>query len=93
MNIKHSHNEYNNTSTSNSNIMLNNTYEHIDWHDYDFLATEKNKQGFGEGGQGEIVPEDEKQREKLQMTRYGFNGLISDRIALNRSIKDIRPSK
>lgn len=67
--------------------------EHIDWHDYEFIEKEKQRQGFGEGGRGETLPEDEKQREKWQMKRYGFNGVISDKIALNRSIRDTRPEK
>lgn len=65
----------------------------IDWHDYDFIAAEASREGFGEGGRGEILPENEKEEGQRRMKRYGFNGLVSDRVSLNRSITDTRPSQ
>lgn len=65
----------------------------IDWHDYGFLAAEKKRRGIGEHGQSAFVSKDEKAEEKQLMKVYGFNGLLSDKIPLNRSIKDTRPEE
>lgn len=62
----------------------------IDWHDYKYMDFEKHRTGIGEHGEaGYLDPKDEKERKRL-FSQNGFNGLLSDRIALNRSVKDIR---
>lgn len=46
--------------------------------------------GPGEQGQAyQLTPEDEKLKDALYKTN-GFNALVSDRIPLNRTLKDIR---
>lgn len=62
----------------------------IDWHDYSFILQEKNRTGLGEhGASARLSPADEDERRKI-FNQNGFNGLLSDRISLNRSVADIR---
>lgn len=62
----------------------------IDWHDYKYIDFEKRRRGIGEHGEAAHTdPKDEKERKRL-FSQNGFNGLLSDNIALNRSVKDIR---
>ncbi|XP_017345646.1 polypeptide N-acetylgalactosaminyltransferase 17 [Ictalurus punctatus] len=49
--------------------------------------------GQGKGGfPSTLTPEEEKQAKYLQ-EKYGYNAFLSDRISLDRSIPDYRPSK
>ncbi len=62
----------------------------IDWNDYKYMEFERQRTGLGEHGEAaHLGPEDESQRKTL-FSQNGFNGLLSDRISLNRSVKDIR---
>lgn len=62
----------------------------IDWHDYPFILQEKNRTGIGEHGvSAHLSPHDEEERRRV-FNQNGFNGLLSDRISLNRSVADIR---
>lgn len=62
----------------------------IDWHDYKFIDMENARHGIGEHGEPAFLSTDlEDERRKL-FDQNGFNGLLSDKIALNRSVKDIR---
>lgn len=62
----------------------------IDWHDYKFIEAEKLRIGAGEHGEPAFLPPGLDGERKQLFDQNGFNGLLSDRIALNRSIKDIR---
>lgn len=62
----------------------------IDWHDYKAIAEDEQRQGPGEQGAAVILTAEE---EKLKDDLYkvnGFNAFASDKISLQRSIKDIR---
>lgn len=62
----------------------------VDWNDYKYIEFEKQRTGIGEhGAKAFLEPEDESKRKTL-FSQNGFNGLLSDRISLNRSVKDIR---
>ena len=62
----------------------------IDWHDYKLIEAEAKRNGTGEQGKRAFLPaEDNDKKEELYKVN-GFNGLLSDRIALNRSLPDIR---
>lgn len=62
----------------------------IDWNDYKYIELESKRKGIGEHGEAaHLGPEDESER-KTVFSQNGFNGLLSDRISLNRSVKDIR---
>jgi len=62
----------------------------IDWHDRKLIEAEAKQKGIGEQGKAAFLPaEDNDKKEQLYKVN-GFNGLLSDRIALNRSLPDIR---
>jgi polypeptide N-acetylgalactosaminyltransferase len=62
----------------------------IDWHDHKLIEAEAKQKGIGEEGKPAFLSvEDNDKKEELYKVN-GFNGLLSDRIALNRSLPDIR---
>ncbi|OQV12822.1 putative polypeptide N-acetylgalactosaminyltransferase 10 [Hypsibius exemplaris] len=62
----------------------------IDWHNYDLIARESERTGPGEHGKSVIIPtEENNEKDELYKTN-GFNALASDKIALDRAVKDIR---
>jgi polypeptide N-acetylgalactosaminyltransferase len=63
----------------------------IDWHDYEFIQEEAKRVGPGEQGEGvtEVKPGDEDLDQRL-FDENGYNGLISDYISVNRSVRDLR---
>lgn len=62
----------------------------IDWHDYKLIEEESKREGIGEHGvPGSVPPEDEEAR-RILFSQNGFDGLLSDRISLHRSVPDIR---
>lgn len=65
--------------------------EKIDWHNYEYLAKEKARIGLpGENGQPVYVKPEEEELNKKLFDENGYYGLISDKIALNRSVADYR---
>lgn len=62
----------------------------IDWHDYKFIEAEKSRTGIGEHGAPAFLPPGLDDERKRLFDQNGFNALLSDKIALNRSVKDIR---
>lgn len=62
----------------------------IDWHDYEYIEAEKMQTGIGEQGKRAKVNEDEDEERERMALKAGFNAMLSDRIALNRSLPDIR---
>lgn len=61
-----------------------------DWHNYKLIAAEKLRTGIGEHGAPAFLPSGLEGERKQLFDQNGFNALLSDRIALNRSVKDIR---
>ncbi|XP_039294651.1 LOW QUALITY PROTEIN: putative polypeptide N-acetylgalactosaminyltransferase 10 [Nilaparvata lugens] len=63
----------------------------IDWHDYKRMEEESKRKGNGENGVPAKLPSNfvRSNKEKL-FKANGFNALLSDHIALNRSVPDIR---
>lgn len=65
--------------------------EKIDWHDYEYLEKEKARFGLeGENGQPVFAKPEEEELNKKLFDENGYYGLISDKIALNRSVADFR---
>lgn len=66
----------------------------IDWHDYKFIDSELRRDGPGEQGKGvtEIGAGEEDLNQRL-FDENGYYGLISDKISVNRSIRDLRHPK
>lgn len=62
----------------------------IDWHDYKFMETENARSGIGEHGVPAFLPNGLEEERKKLFAQNGFNALLSDKISLNRSVKDIR---
>lgn len=63
----------------------------VDWHDYALIASETERHGPGEHGKPVKLrdPGDIKLNDKLYKEN-GYSAVVSDLIALNRSIPDIR---
>lgn len=65
--------------------------DRIDWHDWELMEQDKHRKGLGEHGlaaySNSYPPE-----YKDIIDTVGYNGYLSDKIALNRSLKDLRPS-
>lgn len=61
-----------------------------DWHDYEFIAYEESRKGFGENGEPEKLSPEELPFHDELFYQNGYNALLSDKIALNRSVPDIR---
>ncbi|XP_053399480.1 putative polypeptide N-acetylgalactosaminyltransferase 10 isoform X2 [Mercenaria mercenaria] len=62
----------------------------IDWHNYKQIAEDEGRVGPGEQGAAVILSaEEEKQKDDLYKVN-GFNAFVSDKISLQRSLKDIR---
>ncbi|XP_052852223.1 N-acetylgalactosaminyltransferase 4 [Drosophila gunungcola] len=65
--------------------------ERKDWHDYAAMEADKKRTGFGENGMPAFIDDlSEKELEAEMSLKNGFNGLISDRISINRSVPDVR---
>lgn len=64
--------------------------EKRDWHNYEFIQMEKMRVGHGEQGLPTLVEIGEEEKNKELFDENGYYGLISDKIALNRSVSDIR---
>jgi hypothetical protein len=62
----------------------------IDWHDYAKIGEELKRTGPGEGGTGVQIPPAEESKKQAIYAVNGFNGYASDKISLDRSIRDIR---
>lgn len=62
----------------------------IDWNDNKYIEYERQRQGIGEHGEAAHLKSEDEAERKTLFSQNGFNGLLSDRIALNRSVKDIR---
>ncbi|XP_017076121.2 LOW QUALITY PROTEIN: N-acetylgalactosaminyltransferase 4 [Drosophila eugracilis] len=65
--------------------------ERKDWHDYAAMEADRKRTGLGEHGEaGKIENPEEKHLETEIYEMNGFNGLLSDRISVNRSVPDVR---
>lgn len=62
----------------------------FDWHDWDFIEQEKLRDSIGEFGEPAHLTDYPCESEHINAT-HGFNGYLSDQIALNRALKDVRP--
>jgi len=68
--------------------------ERKDWTDHEAMTADKLRSGLGEHGLPARVEDlAEQDMEKQLMQINGFNGLLSDKISVNRSVPDIRNEK
>lgn len=63
----------------------------IDWHDWKLIDKDSLRIGLGEHGQPAYLPFYPAYTKDINDT-VGYNGYLSDKIALNRSLKDLRPT-
>lgn len=82
------------TKNSDKSYPFAKSYDRKDWHDWKFIEYEKLRVGPGEQGKEHILtdPEDIKLNEKV-LEQNGLNGVVSDKISVNRSLPDTRPPK
>ncbi|XP_070502431.1 N-acetylgalactosaminyltransferase 4-like [Chironomus tepperi] len=69
-------------------------YDKVDYHDYEFMEYEASRTGPGEQGKAYVLKDEsyiEKNEEIFQ--KFGFYGIASDHISVNRSLPDIRHEK
>nr|XP_026491590.1 N-acetylgalactosaminyltransferase 6 [Vanessa tameamea] len=62
----------------------------IDWNNYQQIDYERKRVGIGEHGLPAHLPQKDSAIEKELYSVNGFNGALSDKIPLNRSLPDIR---
>ncbi|CAM1309505.1 GALNT10 (predicted) [Pycnogonum litorale] len=62
----------------------------IDWHNHQQIREEKERKGPGEQGVAYVIPNPNKDEVDGLYKVNGFNAAVSRRIALNRSVPDIR---
>ena len=62
----------------------------IDWHDWEFIAKEQKRTGPGEQGKTVTLSSDEHSLSQKSYDSNGFSGFVSDKIDLDRAVKDIR---
>jgi len=62
----------------------------IDWHDWEFIAKEQKRTGPGEQGKTVRLSSDEHSLSQKSYDSNGFSGFVSDKIDLDRAVKDIR---
>lgn len=65
--------------------------ERIDWHDRELMEQDKHRKGLGERGLAAYLNSYPPEYKDIIDT-VGYNGYLSDKIALNRSLKDLRPT-
>ncbi|KAJ0179604.1 hypothetical protein K1T71_005316 [Dendrolimus kikuchii] len=61
-----------------------------DWHNHDQINMERKRVGLGEQGLPANLPKKDAAIEESLYSVNGFNGALSDKIPLNRSLPDIR---
>jgi hypothetical protein len=69
-----------------------NTAHKVDWHNYAQIAAEAARVGPGEQGKAVAISPSEKHLVDQLYSANGFNAHASDKIALDRSVADIRHS-
>lgn len=72
-------------------IVYNVADDRRDWHDWQLIEAERAQYGAaGEMGDAAYLPYYPAYTKAINDT-HGYNGYLSDHIALNRSLKDLRP--
>jgi hypothetical protein len=65
----------------------------IDWHDYESMENDAKRRGLGEQGEPAILQTLDIVLKETIFDANGYNGYVSDQIALNRSLPDTRHLK
>lgn len=67
-------------------------FDRIDWHDWDLIEQDELRSGFGDQGVAAYLPEYPKSSKYMNDT-FGYNGHLSEKIALDRALPDLRPQQ
>ena len=62
----------------------------IDWHDWEAVGADLRRQGAGENGASVKLAPDEEGKSSSSYINHGFSAYVSDKIAVDRSVPDIR---
>ena len=62
----------------------------IDWHDWEAVGADLRRQGDGENGASVKLAPDEEGKSSSSYINHGFSAYVSDKIAVDRSVPDIR---
>lgn len=81
-----------NKAVNKENHFVPKSLKKIDWHNYEQISSERKRVGIGEQGLPAHLPKEESDLEESLYSVNGFNGALSDKIPLNRSLPDIRHS-
>lgn len=65
----------------------------IDWHDWDLIDADSLRNGIGEQGIAAYLPEEYPEVSKHMNVTFGYNGYLSETIALDRALPDLRPKQ
>lgn len=68
----------------------NKKVERIDWHDWELIREDALRTGLGEHGSAAYLDSYPPYTKEINET-IGYNGYLSDKISLNRSLMDLRP--
>lgn len=66
--------------------------DRIDWHDWELIKADERRVGLGEHGTAAYLNSSPPKEIVDIIDTVGYNAYLSDKIALNRSIKDLRPA-
>lgn len=67
--------------------------ERIDWHDYEFIHNENNRQGPGERSGYELTDPEEIVKNEETFLTSGFSLVVSDKVSLSRALGDYRSER
>lgn len=84
--------QYEKTQEREIPVRLETTEHKVDWHHYDQIRMESESEGPGEGGRALHLEPGEKisARNRKLFRLHGYDVTVSDRIARDRSVKDLR---
>ena len=68
----------------------NNLGTKIDWHDWETVGADLRRQGPGENGAAVKVGSADEGKDLSSYVDHGFSAFVSDKIAIDRSVPDIR---
>lgn len=69
-----------------------NAQHKIDWHDWNTIQKDEMRRGLGEHGEPAHLLSYPIESKEINDT-FGYNGYLSEKISLNRSLNDLRPKE
>ena len=66
--------------------------DRIDWHDWDLIELDELRSDIGDQGVAVYLP-DYPESSRFMNDTFGYNGYLSEKIALDRALPDLRPEQ